>query len=68
MRRLVLAIPRAQNTRDDFENFDKSLREDIPEEVEQMAITLKLWEEDKAHPDPYLLPKSSESVTVHEYH
>jgi hypothetical protein len=62
-----LAIPKAQQSRRDFIDFDESLRADIPDEVEEMEQDLAAWElnrdrrdSDKTLRDPYQIPKSSE--------
>jgi hypothetical protein len=62
-----LAIPKAQQSRRDFIDFDESLRADIPDEVEEMERDLAAWElnrdrrdSDKTLRDPYQIPKSSE--------
>ena len=67
LKRLLLAIPKAQQSRRDFIDFDESLRADIPDEVEEMERDLAAWElnrdrrdSDKTLRDPYQIPKSSE--------
>jgi hypothetical protein len=66
LKRLLLAIPKAQESRHDFTNFDKSLRVEIPEEVKEMERDLAAWElnrdcrSGKNCGDPYRIPKSSE--------
>jgi hypothetical protein len=67
LKRLLLAIPKAQQSRCDFIDFDESLRADIPDEVEEMERDLAAWElnrdrrdSDKTLRDPYQIPKSSE--------
>jgi hypothetical protein len=64
---LLLAIPKAQQSRHDFVNFDRGLRAEIPDEVAEMERNLAAWElnrdrhdSDKALYDPYQIPKSSE--------
>jgi hypothetical protein len=67
LKRLLLAIPKAQQSRRDFVNFDESLRAEIPDEVAEMEQNLAAWElnrdrcdPDKTFHDPYQIPKSSE--------
>jgi hypothetical protein len=60
LKRLLLAIPQANQTRKDFVDFDASLREENPEEVATVEQELEAWVVDKTKPDPYRLPKSSE--------
>ena len=67
LKRLLLAIPQAEQTHHDFVMFDTSLRVDIPAEVEEMERELAAWEanrdrqiSDKSQQDPYQIPKSSE--------
>lgn len=67
LKRLLLAIPQAEQTRRDFVMFDASLRVDIPAEVAEMERELAAWEanrdrqiSDKSQQDPYRIPKSSE--------
>jgi hypothetical protein len=62
-----LAIPKAQQSRRDFVNFDKSLWAEIPDEVAEMEQNLAAWElnrdrrdSDNTLYDPYQIPKSSE--------
>lgn len=59
LKRMLLAIPQAIQSRSDFVNFDECLRVDIPEEVDEMERALKAWEEDRSQGDPYRVPKSS---------
>lgn len=58
LKRLLQAIPKADEARRDFTLFDSSLRVDIPEEVASMEADIKAWELDKSLPDPYRVPKS----------
>lgn len=60
LKRLLLAIPQANQSKADFIVFDQSLREENLEEVLQMERDLAAWVKDKTRPDPYRLPKSSE--------
>jgi hypothetical protein len=66
LKRLLLAIPKARESRRDFINFDKSLHEEIPDEVKEMERDLAAWElnrdchSGKNCRDPYRIPKSSE--------
>jgi hypothetical protein len=57
---MLLAITQANQSRDDFTQFDASLREENLEEVIEMEHDLAAWVKDKSCPDPYRLPKSSE--------
>lgn len=59
LKRLLLAIPQAKQSREDFFHFDKGLREEIPHKVVEMEKGLAAWIEDKSCPDPYRVPKSS---------
>ena len=60
LKRLLIAIPQAIQTRFDFKAFDKSLRQEMPAEVLKMEKALAAWVDDKSCPDPYCIPKSSE--------
>jgi len=67
LKRLLLAIPKAQQSRRDFVNFDESLRAEIPDEVAEMERNLAAWELNRDHcdsektlHDPYQIIKSSE--------
>jgi hypothetical protein len=59
LKRLLIAIPQAIQTRFDFKTFDKSLRQEMPAEVHKMEKVLAAWVNDKSCPDPYRIPKSS---------
>ena len=65
--RLLLAIPKAQESHRDFTSFDESLCAEIPDEVKEMEEDLAAWELsrssgdlDKTLHNPYHIPKSSE--------
>ena len=60
LRRLSRAIPQAQQSRRDFNDFDISLRQEIPQHVVKMENSLAAWNKDKSLPDPYRVPKLSE--------
>lgn len=60
VKRLLIAITQAKQSRQDFRNFDTSLRAEIPDEVKEMEAAVAAWEADHSKPDPYLMPKSSE--------
>jgi hypothetical protein len=60
LKRLLMAIPRAEQSRRDFVMFNSSLRIEIPDEVEDMERELAAWEVNNSHRDPYQIPKSSE--------
>jgi hypothetical protein len=60
LKRFLMAIPRAEQSRHDFVMFDSSLRIEIPDEVEDMERELAAWEANNSHRDPYQIPKSSE--------
>lgn len=60
LKRLLCAIPQAQQSRGDFNNFDISLRQEIPQYVLKTENNLAAWTKDKSCPDPYRVPKSSE--------
>jgi hypothetical protein len=60
LKRLLLAITQAKQSKDNFVKFDASLREDNLAEIIEMEKDLAAWEEDKSCCDPYRLPKSSE--------
>jgi hypothetical protein len=60
LKRLLIAIPQAKQTRFDFKTFDKSLCQDVLAEVLKMERVLAAWVDDKSCPDPYRIPKSSE--------
>jgi hypothetical protein len=60
LKRLLLATTQANETKEDFIKFDRSLREENPTEVATMESDLATWEADhSSRPDPYRLPKSS---------
>ena len=60
LKRLIGAIPQARQSRGDFNNFDMSLRQEIPQQHLKMENDLAAWNKDKSSPDPYRVPKSSE--------
>jgi len=60
LKRLIVAIPQAIQTHNDFHALNVSLKADNPEELIAMERALAAWESDKTQPDPYHLPKSSE--------
>lgn len=60
LKRLLLAIPEAQQSMGNFNDFDTSLRQEIPQQLLEMKDNLAAWNKDKSRPDPYLVPKSSE--------
>jgi len=62
LKRLLVAIPQAIQTRNDFHALTKALKADNPEELIAMEAALEAWESDKTQPDPYRLPKSSKSL------
>lgn len=57
---MIIAIPQAIKTANDFRRFDTRLRLEKPREVELMEKELANWEEDRSKPDPYQVPRSSE--------
>lgn len=59
LKRLILAIGLAVETRNDFRRFHTSLQTENPTELAAMEAELAAWEIDHDKPDPYLLPKSS---------
>lgn len=59
LRRLVLAIPEAIRTANDFRRSNSRLREQNPAEIEIMQRELTEWESDHSKPDPYQVPRSS---------
>jgi hypothetical protein len=63
LKRLLLAIPQALQSREDYIKFDASLRVDMPDEVNEIEKDLEAWELDKTHRDPYRVPKSSKSFS-----
>lgn len=65
LKRLLLAIPKAQSARCDFVELDTCLRLDRPTEIQATEEALAAWEKDQSSPDPYRLPKSSELFTGH---
>lgn len=62
LKRLLLAIPEAIRTANDFRRSNTRLREENPAEVEIMERELLDWELDHSKPDPYQVPRSSEFV------
>jgi hypothetical protein len=60
LKRLLVAVPQAKQSKKDFIKFDQCLREENLEEVLQMERDVAAWAKDKSRPDPYRLPKSSE--------
>ncbi|KZP14909.1 hypothetical protein FIBSPDRAFT_751237, partial [Athelia psychrophila] len=59
LKRLILAIGLAVETRNDFRRFHTSLQTENPTELAAMEAELAAWEIDHDKPDPYLLPKSN---------
>ncbi|KAF7974955.1 hypothetical protein HWV62_10677 [Athelia sp. TMB] len=59
LKRLLLAIPEAIRTANDFRRFDTRLRAENPAEVAEMERELVEWQADHSKPDPFRLPKSS---------
>ena len=59
LKRLLVAIPQAIRTHNEFVTLNVSLRSENPEELAAMEQALVAWEADKTQPDPYRLPKSS---------
>lgn len=60
LKRMLIAISAARQARQDFVEFDKSLRAEIPDEVKEIEKSIAAWEKDKTQLDPYRVPKSSE--------
>lgn len=65
LKRLILAIGSAVETRNDFRRFHTGLQKENPAELAAMETELAAWEADHDKPDPYLLPKSSKSYHPH---
>lgn len=61
---MVIAIPEAIKTTNDFRRFDTSLRLEKPKEVELMEKELADWEEDRSSADPYMVPRASERINI----
>lgn len=61
LRRLLVAIPEAQQTRRDFLKFTETLEAEDSDELVLMREELAAWTANKTQPDPYRLPKSSKS-------
>jgi hypothetical protein len=59
LKRLLIAIPQAINTRVDFKSFDESLRQEMLGQVIKAERDLAAWADDKSCPDPYHIPRSS---------
>ncbi|KAF7971126.1 hypothetical protein HWV62_22000 [Athelia sp. TMB] len=59
LKRLILAIPQAIHSYNDFTRFTSRLREETPQELEAMEEELAEWEADRTKSDPYLMPKST---------
>jgi len=59
LKRLLVAIPQAIQTRNDIVMLTSNLKAENPEELMAMEQALEDWEADKTKPDPYRLPKSS---------
>lgn len=59
LKRLILAIGMAIETRNDFKRFHAGLQEENTAELAAMEEELAAWQADHAKTDPYLLPKSS---------
>lgn len=64
LKRLVLAIPQAIHSYNDYERFTIRLRKEDAVELEAMQNELAEWEEDMTKADPYRLPQSSEHHTL----
>lgn len=64
LKRLLLAISRANQSRKDFTAFNESLQAEVPDEVKEAERAIAAWEKDKTQPDPYRVPKSSEYIYI----
>ena len=64
MHNLCKAIKQAQQACIDFNAFDDSLCQEIPEEVQEMGSALDTWEMDKSQPDPFKLLKASKLTFI----
>ncbi|KII83256.1 hypothetical protein PLICRDRAFT_119572 [Plicaturopsis crispa FD-325 SS-3] len=62
LRRLLEAIPEAISRLEEFEAFDKMLREHRPREVEDWVRMVEEWEEDHDLPCPYTLARSTLTI------
>jgi len=67
LKRLLVAIPQAIQTRNDIVMLTSSLKAENPEELMAMEQALEDWEADKTKPDPYRLPKSSKLASFYIY-
>lgn len=67
LKRMVIAIPQAIKTTNDFRRFDTRLRLEKPKEVELMEKELADREGDQTKADPYQVPRSSESMDNGQY-
>jgi hypothetical protein len=57
---MLLAIPQALRSRQDFTTFDECLRTEDNNQVVQWEAEVAAWMEDKSLPDPYRVPPSGE--------
>lgn len=62
LKRLILAVPEAIRTANDFRRCHTRLQAENPAEVEIMERELVTWELDHSQPDPYQVPNSSELI------
>lgn len=53
LKRLLLAIPQAISSCNDFKRFNARLRDEDPAELQAMELELAEWQEDRLKPDPY---------------
>ncbi|KAF7965306.1 hypothetical protein HWV62_44514 [Athelia sp. TMB] len=67
LKHLLLAIPEAIRTANDFNRFDSRLREQNPGEVAIMERELVEWEVDHSKPDPYQVPRSTVTMDQVRY-
>lgn len=60
LKHMLLAIPQAIRTHNDFRRFNTRLRQSDPIELQAMEQELSEWVLDKKKTDPYRLPHASE--------
>lgn len=60
----IEAIPQAALHQADFESFDRFLRRQRPQDVQEWEIMTVNWERRRQGPNPYVLPKTSKLVEV----
>lgn len=53
LRKIKSAIPERELHVRDFEDFDRTLSQERPNEVETWKSAVEIWEEDRSQPNPF---------------